>query len=120
MGLADRTKIISVNIPRVRFTSNGRRLDAADTIGYGFLAGLAIITLLVLGGLSYSWVNHVVTKSKHPPKIVTKIIHESALTGAQNAYIQQCQNDSKDNGDGGEEPGVPDVHTSNWTCTYAH
>lgn len=62
---------------------------------------------------------HMLRKPGPPPKVITKVVHESALSAAQREYIKQCENQDQHPNDSEDEPGIPDVHNSTWKCTYA-
>lgn len=85
-------------------------------IGWG-LAQLVIIIFVsfMVISLSVPVVRHLWKKPGPPPKVITKIVKQSPFSAAQAAYIKQCERNTSNDGDTYKQ-GVPDVHTSDWTC----
>lgn len=80
-------------------------------------SALAFIVIACFAlSLTYAAAIRITRKPGPPPKIITKVVYQSALTAAQNAYISQCKQNEPSNS---YNHGVPDVHTNTWTCTYA-
>jgi hypothetical protein len=89
-------------------------------VAAGFGACLLIIFMFVILGLCcVPLASHMLRKPGPPPTVVTKIVKEDGLSEAQHAYISNCQSDTE-SGSGGSNPGIPDVHTEKWSCSYAH
>jgi hypothetical protein len=113
MNIFTRTKII--NVPKLGFSRNGEvNWDRVFGVAFATLGFLLVATFA--SGLSYKVLYYIDRKPGPPPKVITKTVYQSALTGAQQAYIKQCG--SNTNGDNNN--GIPNVESRPWTCTYAH
>jgi hypothetical protein len=75
--------------------------------------GLIVAVILVAAwsiSLSVPAFRHLWRRPGPPPKVITKIVKQSALSEAQQEYIKSCRQS------GSGEPNVPDVHADKWTC----
>jgi hypothetical protein len=79
--------------------------------------GFILIAILSLS-IMFHLARGLVRKPSPPPKVIYKTIHVSAMTGAQQAYISQCEQNTTPS-DKYVNQGIPNVSITPWTCTYA-
>lgn len=116
MSIFDRSKTVTVGIPKVHFVRNYKgEIDWERVASVAFSSLAFVIIAGITLSISFHLCRVLVKKPTPPPKVITRTVYESALTAAQKAYIKQCQNDQ---GSGYNTNGIPDVHTGTWTCTF--
>lgn len=70
------------------------------------------LTIFFLGGLFLVRVRHA---NLPPPKVITKTITISEASYAMQVFVERCESSENNY----QDHGIPNVHTNNWTCTYA-
>lgn len=111
-------RTINIGIPSIHLRHNETRWwDAEDILWWtaGFVVLISFSIVLV--GLCIFW-NHKLTMP--PPKVITKVIYESALTQEKQAYINQCERNTETDASDDTNPGIPNTTVQPWTCSYAH
>lgn len=119
MSILSRNKPVSINIPKLGFTRHGY-IEWDDLAGTFIAAVFIIIATMVAIALMYRTVRWLTRPPQKPPTVITKTIYRDALSAAQQAYIAQCQQNTKSVAESGNmNHGIPDVYSSPWTCTFA-
>lgn len=76
----------------------------------GYIISVLFAAFIVLC-FTVPFARHMLRKPGAPPKVITKVIHDSSLSSAQKEYIKQCEDVGAYHAHG-----IPDVHTNSWTC----
>lgn len=115
MSLFSRAIKIRNPFPKVKWVERYETTRKAVAIVVWSSLVFVIVAAFALAGTYWCLVRLV----SPPPKVVTQVVHETALTAAQNEFIKQCEQTSQEAANTTQmNNGVPDVHTSPWTCSF--
>lgn len=102
--------------PMVEQEWNGKEYVDMRFLPLGILLSVgAIILAILISLIAYDVGKWLLRKPGPPPKVVTKIIKQNALSAEQDKYIADCERNTNQSGDHYYQA-VPDIHTSTWTC----